>query len=229
MPELMIYEDIGGYKDPWTGEIIGLTAELVKNQLDEFEGDLTVRVNSYGGDVFQGHAIYNLIRKYDKGETTVVVDGIAASAASVIAMAGDKVEMPINAMLMIHDPWTFAIGNSEELLKTAETLDSIKQTIVNVYVDKTGKDASEISDMMSAETWLDADQAADLGFAVKDDSASAVLNKAGMKQWINKIPESMLKDLEHKEIEPEEVAKVQNEFPNSAARSRYLEIVSDDI
>ncbi|MDJ0806443.1 MAG: Clp protease ClpP [Gammaproteobacteria bacterium] len=208
MPELMIYEDIG---EDWFGE--GVTAKSVQAQLADFDGDLTIRVNSYGGDVFQGHAIYNLIKGYDKGEVTVFVDGIAASAASIIAMAGDKVLMPLNAMLMIHDPWTIAIGNSDELLKTAETLDQIKQTIVNVYKDKTGMEDEEISNMMTEETWLDADQAAEFGFAVKDEEHNATLNKLQAKQWINKTPE----------IEDQEPQEPKKEYPNNAARLRYLE------
>lgn len=224
MPELMIYDDIG---EDWFGE--GVTAKSVQQQLSEFDGDLTIRINSYGGDVFQGQAIYNLIRSYTGGEKTVIIDGIAASAASIIAMAGDKVVMPHNAMIMIHDPWTFAIGNSDDLLKTAETLDSIKNTIVNVYADNTGQDPEELSNMMSAETWLDADQASELGFAVKDDSTKAVLNKVDRKQWINKIPESVVNELKESAFETEEPAPVieKKEFPNNAARLRYLELQVD--
>ena len=211
MPELTIYEDIG---EDWYG--YGVSAKSVQDQLADMSGDLTVRINSYGGDVFQGHAIYNLIKNYE-GKTTVVIDGIAASAASVIAMAGDEVLIPINGMLMIHDPWTFAIGNSEDMLKTAETLDSIKQTIVNVYKEKTGMDDAELSSMMSDETWLDADQAEQFGFAKKDESHDAVLNKAS-KRWVNKCPEIKETSKEEKEI-----AKDKKEFPNNAARLRYLE------
>lgn len=213
MPELMIYDDIG---ENFYGD--GVTAKNVQAQLAEFDGDLTIRINSYGGDVFQGHAIYNLIKKYDKGISTVIVDGIAASAASIIAMAGDKVVMPINSMLMIHDPWTVSIGGSDEMLKAAETLDAIKQTIINVYSDRTGMDEGELAQMMADETWLDADQASEFGFAEKDESGAVVLNKIKPKQWINKAPQI-------EEIEPENVPQ----YANQDARRRYLEIIAEAI
>lgn len=210
MPELTIYDDIGA--DFW-GD--GITAKSINRELSEISGDLTIRINSYGGDVFEGHAIYNLIKNYE-WKTTVIVDGIAASAASVIAMAGDVVEMPLNSTLMIHDPWTFAVGNSQDMKKTAETLDTIKQTIVNVYKDKTGIDDNQISDMMTEETWLTADKAEEMGFAVKNESKQAVNNKIEPKKWINKAPKKP-------EIEPEPVF----EHPNNDARKRYLEIEAE--
>lgn len=238
MPELTIYEDIG--PDFW-GE--GITAKSVKAQLDTFSGDLDIRINSYGGDVFEGHAIYNLIKNYE-GKKTVFIDGIAASAASIIAMAGDEVIMPINAMLMLHDPWTFAIGNSADMYKSGEVLDQIKKTIVAVYVDKTEIGEDEISAMMTEETWLDADQAAEKGFAVKSEDA-AVLNKAPDRKWINKAPDMEITEPEEKTISItvtgglhtsesvreliDAMKKELNQLPNNAARKRYLEIMADAI
>jgi ATP-dependent Clp protease protease subunit len=198
MPELLIYEDIG---TDFFGD--GVSAKSVKEQLDSFTGDLSIRINSFGGDVFEGHTIYNLIKNYD-GAKTVHIDGIAASAASVIAMAGDEIRMPVNAMLMIHNPYTLAMGDSAEMTRTAERLDQVKQTIVNVYTDKTGIDAGEVSEMMTAETWMDADQAFNLGFAVKSESA-AVLNKAPVRAWINKAPDLKIDPVK----EPEPVIKEQ--------------------
>lgn len=209
MPDLLIYDDIGA---DLFGD--GVSASNVKSQLDDMTGDLTVRINSYGGDVFEGHAIYNLIRHYE-GKKTVLIDGIAASAASVIAMAGDEVLMPINAMMMIHDPYTIAMGNAEEMTKTAEILDQIKGTIVDVYAANTDVDRDEISSMMSEETWINADQAEQMGFAIKDESKTVVLNKIPGRDWINHAPEI-------EEI-PETPA------PNFTARKRYLEIVADAI
>ena len=216
MPELIIYEDIG---QDWFGD--GVTAKKIHSQLEGLEGDLTIRVNSYGGDVFEGHAIYNLIKNY-KGNKKVIIDGIAASAASVIAMAGDEVEMPINSMMMIHDPWTFAIGNSEDMLKTAEILDQIKQTIVNVYKDKTGLDDQQLMDMMREETWLDADQAESFGFAVKTEKQTNIEN-LDKRKWINKIPDIP----ETEKPEKKETLENKKEYPNNAARLRYLEIEAE--
>ena len=217
MPEILIYEDIGA---DYFGD--GVTAKSIHQQLSEIDGDLTIRINSLGGDVFEGHAIYNLIRGYSRGTTTAVVDGIAASAASVIAMGADEVVMPPNAMLMIHDPWTFAVGNSADMLKTAEILETIKQTIVSVYVDKTGLESSEVSDMMSAETWLEGSAAEELGFARTDEAAQMVLNKTDCsRQWINAVPEK---------IQPrasEAVSEPTKEYPNLDARRRFLETQVD--
>lgn len=205
----MIYEDIG---EDWFGD--GVSAMSVKEQLDQMQGDLTVRINSYGGDVFEGHAIYNLISHYDKGSKTVLIDGIAASAASVIAMAGDQIVMPVNAILMIHDPYTMAFGNAREMTKTAELLDKIKGTIVSTYQTKVDLSAEEISGMMSAETWMGAEQAASYGFAVRDDSRSVVLGSIKGRKWINKSPI----------IKPEPQPAP---LPNYEARKRYLDIQAE--
>lgn len=210
MPEITIYDDIGA--DFW-GD--GITAKSISNQLSDVTGDLTIRFNSYGGDVFEGHAIYNIIKNYS-GKTTGIIDGIAASAASVVAMGCDELEMPLNSMLMIHDPWTFAVGDSREMSKTADVLDSIKQTIVNVYKDKTGIEEQVLSEMMSKETWLDADQAQEHGFAVKNESKQAVKNKIESRKWVNKAPKL-------KKVETEKVY----EHPNNDARKRYLEIEAE--
>ena len=219
MPEIKIYEDIG---EDWWGD--GASAKNISAQLAGMSGDLTVRINSYGGDVFEGHAIYNLIKGYE-GKTTTIIDGIAASAASVIAMAGDEVVMPINGMIMIHDPWTFAMGDSRDMTKTAEILDQIKQTIVNVYKDKTGLDDGELSQMMSAETWMDVDQACELGFAIKDEETNAVLNKTDGKRWINKAPE--IPEVTEPIEEPEEIEAPA--YANTNARKRFLEITAEAI
>lgn len=208
MPELTIYDDIGA--DFW-GD--GITATSISRQLADMSGDLTVRINSYGGDVFEGHAIYNILKNYS-GNVRTVIDGLAASAASVVAMAGDEVIMPINGVLMIHDPWTFAVGDAAEMTKTASALNLIKQSIVNVYVEKTGLDAEEVSAMMTEETWLDVDQAIEKGFAIKDETRKAVMNKTDGKKWINKIKEPA-----------EEI--ILFEHPNNDARKRYLEIEAE--
>ncbi len=184
MPDLLIYEDIG---EDFFGD--GVSAKNIKSQLDGMTGDLTVRINSYGGDVFEGHAIYNLIRHYEGGTKTVVIDGLAASAASVIAMAGDEIVMPINAMMMIHDPWTISIGSADDFRKEADVLDQIKGTIVDVYASKTDMAKDEIAELMAVETWLNVDEAEGMGFAVRDESRKVVLNKVTARQWINHLPE----------------------------------------
>ena len=114
MNEILIYDAIG---EDYFGN--GVTAKSIHDQLSGMEGDVVVRLNSPGGDVFQGTAIYNILEQYKGGKVTMVVDGLAASAASVIAMAG-HLTMADNSMLMIHNPWTVAAGDAEELRSNAE-------------------------------------------------------------------------------------------------------------
>jgi ATP-dependent Clp protease protease subunit len=162
--ELMIYEDIGA---DWFGD--GLTAASVKSELDKAVGtynEIAVRINSPGGDVFEGTAIYNLLRAQGK-PVTVYVDGIAASSASIIAMAGDKRVMGPNAMMMIHNAWTMCVGDSGDLRKMADTLDKVNDAIAETYILRTGKSGKEIADLMNAETWLTAKDCLEQGFATE--------------------------------------------------------------
>lgn len=127
-------------------------------------GNITVWINSPGGDCVAAAQIYNMLMDY-KGDVTVKIDGIAASAASVIAMAGTKVLMSPVSMMMIHNPMTIAYGNHEEMAKAIEMLDAVKDSIINAYEIKTGMSRSKISHMMDAETWMDAGKAEELGFS----------------------------------------------------------------
>lgn len=126
--------------------------------------ELTVYLNSEGGDVFAGQAIYSMLKRH-QARVTTYVDGLAASIASLIAMAGDTVIMPKNAMMMVHNPWTFAYGNSSELRKVADDLDVIRESLIVVYTDKTGLPRDEVIALLDAETWLTADDAVEKGFA----------------------------------------------------------------
>ena len=127
-------------------------------------GDITVWINSPGGDCVAAAQIYNMLMDY-KGNVTVKSDGIAASAASVIAMAGTKVLMSPVSMLMIHNPMTIAFGDSAEMQKAIEMLGSVKDSIINAYEIKTGLSRAKLSHLMDAETWMDANKAVELGFA----------------------------------------------------------------
>ncbi len=181
MNEILIYDDIG---ESWFSE--GVTAKGVKSQLDDMNGDITVRINSGGGDVFEGFAIYELLKDYD-GDVTVKVDGLAASAASVIAMAGNNVFMGETALLMIHDPYTFAIGNSAELTKTAELLDIIKGSIITAYKNRIDSSHEQISSWMKDETWFTAQDAISNGFAdEKEEIEEQAMNF--VKPWIQNAP-----------------------------------------
>jgi ATP-dependent protease ClpP protease subunit len=133
---------------------------------------LNIHINSPGGDVFEGQAIYNLIRAHKAATKTVYIDGLAASIASVIAMAGDKVVMPANTMMMIHDPSLVAWGTAEDLRKNASVLDKVKSTLVAAYQAKTGLEPAEIEQLMAEETWFTAAEAVEKRFA--DQSVDAV-------------------------------------------------------
>lgn len=141
-----------------------VTPQLFKDELMAGSGDITVWINSPGGDCVAAAQIYNMLMDY-KGDVTVKIDGIAASAASVIAMAGTKVLVSPVSMLMIHNPMTAAFGNSEEMQKAIEMLSSVKDSIINAYEIKTGLSRAKLSHLMDAETWMDANKAVELGFA----------------------------------------------------------------
>ena len=151
-----LYDEIGAF---------GAGSKEFLADLGKLSGQhIHLRINSPGGSVVEGTAIYNALRRHEGG-LTVHIDAMAASMASVIAMAGSPVYMADNALLMIHNPWTVSMGESKDLRKEADLLDKLKVNLRNAYVRKTGINAEEIGAMMDAETWLDAVEAVALGFA----------------------------------------------------------------
>ena len=145
----------------WGDEI---TPQMFRDELESGEGDVTVWINSPGGNVFAAAEIYTMLKDY-KGSITVKIDAIAASAASVVAMAGDTVQMSPVAMLMIHDPSTVAVGNTKDMEKAIEVLEEVKESIINAYAAKSGLTHARIANLMSNETWMNAKKAMELGFA----------------------------------------------------------------
>ena len=141
-----------------------ITPKLFRDELMAGSGDITVWLNSPGGDCVAAAQIYNMLMDYT-GSVTVKIDGIAASAASVIAMAGTKVLMSPVSTMMIHNPMTIAYGNSDEMQKAIEMLQEVKESIINAYEIKTGLSRAKLSHLMDAETWMDANKAVELGFA----------------------------------------------------------------
>ena len=141
-----------------------VTPELFREELNAGQGNITVWINSPGGDCVAAAQIYNMLMDY-KGDVTVKIDGIAASAASVIAMAGTKVLMSPVSMMMIHNPATIAFGDTAEMQKAINMLSEVKESIMNAYEIKTGMSRTKISHLMDAETWMDAHKAVELGFA----------------------------------------------------------------
>lgn len=150
--------------ETWYGDEV--TPQLFKDELNVDSGDITVWINSPGGDVFAAAQIYNMLRDY-KGHVTVKIDGLAASAASVIAVAGDTVLVSPVAMMMIHNPATLAMGNTKDMEAAIAMLNEVKESILNAYVDKTGLSRNKLSKMMDDETWFNAKKAVELGFADK--------------------------------------------------------------
>ena len=153
--EVLIYDEIGAY---------GVTAKGFLAELGALEdgAEIDLRLNSPGGSVFDAVAIYNALKRHS-GAVTVWIDGIAASAASYIAMAGDKVIMPENAFLMIHDPSGVVMGTAEDMRSTAAALDKVKTSLIQGYAAKSGQTDIDVAGLMSAETWLDAGEALALG------------------------------------------------------------------
>lgn len=169
--EVLLYGPIAN--ETWWGDEV--TPKQFKEDLDKL-GDITelrVFINSDGGDVFAGQAIYSILKRH-KAQKTVYVDGLAASAASLIAMAGDVVRMPANAMLMIHNPWTIAAGDSQTFRKLAEDLDKVREAMITAYQAKSGLSSEELTSIMDAETWLTAQEAVEKGFADEIEEAKQV-------------------------------------------------------
>jgi ATP-dependent Clp protease protease subunit len=174
--DLYFYGEISEYS--WWGDEV--TPKSFKADLDALGdiAELNIYINSPGGDVFAAQAIYSMLKRH-KSNKCVYIDGLAASAASVVALAGDKVIMPINSMLMIHNPWTIGIGSSADFRKLADDLDKIRESIVAVYRDKTGLTDEDIISLMDAETWMTAEDAYGYGFA--DEVKSEKKVAASMK------------------------------------------------
>jgi len=169
--ELTLYGEISDYS--WWGDEV--TPKRFKDDLDSL-GDienLNVFINSPGGDVFAGQAIHSILKRH-KAKVKVYIDGLAASIASLIAMAGDNVIMPENAMMMIHSPWTFAVGNAQDFRKLADDMDKIRDSMVKAYEARSALTTEEIIDLLDAETWLSAEDCLEYGFADEIEEAKQV-------------------------------------------------------
>ena len=167
--ERVLYFDGEISDETWWGDEI--TPAMFKSELFSDKGDITIWLNSPGGDCIAASQIYSMLMDYPHN-VTVKIDGIAASAASVIAMAGTKVLMAPTALMMVHNPLTIAIGDTDEMQKAISMLDEVKESIINAYQVKTNQSRAKISHWMDAETWMNANKAIELGFAdgVLEDS-----------------------------------------------------------
>ena len=161
---------------------------------------INLHINSPGGSVFEGIAIYNML-KQNSARINVYIDGLAASIASVIAMSGDAIFMPSNSMMMVHNPWVMAIGNANELRKQADDLDQITKSSVQTYLAKAGDklDEKTLTQLMDDETWLTAQEAVDYGLAdevMEPNKAVASINKQFVSRYRH-VPEQLIKQAEH--------------------------------
>ncbi|PTG20286.1 head maturation protease, ClpP-related [Staphylococcus chromogenes] len=186
--EIDIYGEI--IDESWRMSDTETSAPSFKDALKELKDvkQITVNINSGGGDVFSGVAIHNMLKSH-KAHVTVKIDGLAASIASVIAMAGDKVIIPRNAMLMIHNAWTFAVGNASDLRKQAEDLEKINSVVINSYLDKNPEiDEDKLRSLMDEETWLTAQEAKDFGLVdeiAEPKKAAANITKSQIERYDN--------------------------------------------
>ena len=188
-----------------------VTPQLFRDELNAGSGDITVWINSPGGDCVAAAQIYNMLMDY-KGNVTVKIDGIAASAASVIAMAGTSVLMAPTSLMMIHNPMTAAFGSKDEMEKAIEMLEEVKESIINAYELRTGLSRARISHLMDSETWMNAKRAIELGFAdgmLTDEKVMAEMpafefsDRAVEAALINKITAKTRKDTPVNKLEPE--------------------------
>lgn len=197
--DLYIYGDVEGDSwDWWSGEVIEseTSANHFRDALAAHPDakEIHIFINSYGGSVFEGTAIYNQLRRHP-AQKIVHVDGFACSIASVIAMAGDRVIMPRNTMMMIHNMWMMAMGNAAELRKAADDLDVINTAGMQAYLQKAGDklDADSLREMMDAETWLTAEDCIRLGLA--DEYAEEDADQGGMAEILQKATHSLQQSL----------------------------------
>lgn len=214
--EVYIYDQIGA---GWFED--GVTAKQFAKDLKAL-GDLetlNIYINSPGGSVFEGVAIHNVIAR-QQARKVVYVDALAASIASVIAMAGDEINIAENGMMMIHNPWSIALGDANEMRKTADVLDKIGETIQATYVSRTTTEADAIAEMMDAETWMTAPEAIEMGFA---DTMTETIDVAALAKFdlsvFQHVPETLQPEASPKEPHPA-VREVNTRIAESLAKER---------
>lgn len=194
--QIIIYGEIG--KDYW-GDGMMISAKAFSEELGKIPDtvkEIEVRINSGGGDVFEGITIYNRLKQH-KAKKKVYVDGLAASISSIIALAGDEVIMGEGALYMIHLPWTWAVGDRQALDNTINRLMDIEEQMLGIYAKKTKMDRNEIRAMLEKETWLDADQAIEQGFANEKMEDTVPIAASAMKMpWITKAPKNYISEKE---------------------------------
>ena len=174
-----------------------INVETVSNELNAVEGNITIRLNSGGGDVFEGIEIYNYLKSLDN-KITIEVTALAASAASIIAMAGDEIKMCTGSSMMVHEASTIAWGNKSDIQKVLNSLDTIDDSLVSIYAERTGADKETINNWIKEETWFTADEAIEVGLADSKREKEQVENKATVNIDAEKIAEMVMNQFEQK-------------------------------
>lgn len=221
--ELMLYGDIAS--STWWGDEV--TPKDFKADLDNL-GDiqtLNIHINSDGGDVFAGQAIYSMLKRHSATKN-VYIDGLAASIASLIAMAGDKIIMPANSMIMVHNPWTAAMGNSNDFRKLADDMDKIRESMLAVYEAKTGMKQEDIIPLLDLETWMTAQDALDNGFCDEIEEEKQVaaslsgdfLNINGVNMDLKRFKNAPRLAFLPKALEEDK----ENDKPNDKSKIEYI-------
>lgn len=184
---------------------------------------INLSINSGGGSVFDGIAIYNMLKSH-KATVNVYIEGLAASIASVIAMAGDTITMRSGSMMMVHMPWTLSQGNAEEMRKTADTLEKTGDSIVDIYSERTGLTSDDIRNIMNDETWLSAEEAVEQGWATKLDKKEAVMNSVSKEILgrFSNVPKNVLARVEKKTLSQDRLDLIERE-------KQTLKLLKDEI
>jgi len=217
MRTILVFNEIGG---------MGTTSEMFARELEFANGeDIEVRINSVGGEVQEGITIYNLLKSY-AGNVKVIVDGWAASIASIIALGGDELVMNEGSFIMIHNPWTGMMGEAKDLRQEADLLDLMTNELVNIYVQATGLDEGEIRQMMDEETWLNPTDAIEKGFAdsvATFNKVAACVSKDQKTKYFYKNAPMELTEMNQKEVIHNEVAEAELEVQEEALVEEEIE------
>lgn len=217
--EVFIYEEIG--------EFWGLGAKQFADELKNLGdvNEIEVRINSMGGSVFEGFTIHSLLKNH-KARVTTKIDGIAASIASVIAMAGDEIQISENGFLMVHEPWTIMMGTAREFREEADVLDKLRDQSLRTYAERTGKTEEEMLALIDGkETWLNADEAVEMGFAdLKMEPSKAAALTVDRNLFPNAPEQLRHRPIAQQAAEKVDQAKKEREAEAVAVRMRLLDI-----
>lgn len=213
--EIIVYAGIG---QDWWGDGSMISAKQFSDELKKIPdtvNTLNIRLNSPGGDVFEGVAIYNRLKQH-KAKKVIHIDGLAASIASIIAMSGDEIIMGEGALMMIHLPWTWAMGDRTELDNTINRLMDIEEQMLGIYAKRTKMDRGEIRSMLEKETWFNAEEAIEKKFADKESETTVAIAASAVKSpWISKRPEKFFSD---KDATQQKINEIRNKISSLVTR-----------